>query len=229
VEQGADSARRRAMGYEARYTEEYSRNTLRSVDYHPELIRAHRGLSRLAFKTLSRRGEERDRSDEALPMVLRAVALMESQVAESPDVPEYGRILASTCNSLAWFFATSPDSDAGEIKEAVELAERAVALGPETGQYWNTLGAAQYREGTWEAAVTSLEKSCELLGDEHLGSNAFFLAMSYWQMGKEEEARQWYTKGVRWMEQDAPEDEELRRFRQDAAQLLGISDGETRD
>ena len=46
--------------------------------------------------------------------------------------------------------------------------------------------------------------------------------MAHWQVGNKEEARRWYDKAVEWMEKNKPDDEELRRFRAEAAELLGI-------
>ena len=45
----------------------------------------------------------------------------------------------------------------------------------------------------------------------------FFLAMAHWQLDEKDEARKWYDQGVQWMEKNKPEDEELRRFREEAA------------
>jgi hypothetical protein len=52
--------------------------------------------------------------------------------------------------------------------------------------------------------------------------DTFFLAMAHWQLGDKEEARRWYYQAVAWMEKYSPMDEDLRRFRPEAAALLGI-------
>lgn len=52
----------------------------------------------------------------------------------------------------------------------------------------------------------------------------FFLAMAHWQLGEKDKAREWFAKSVQWMEKGA-KDEELRRFRVEAAELLGIKEG----
>ena len=41
----------------------------------------------------------------------------------------------------------------------------------------------------------------------------FFLAMAHWQLDHEEEAGKWYAQAVQWMDKNAPQNEELRRFR----------------
>jgi hypothetical protein len=104
-----------------------------------------------------------------------------------------------------------------------------VELAPKEGEYWNTLGVAQYRAKDWTAAVEALGKSDALLGDKVLGFNAFFLAMAHWQLGDRPKARAWYEKAVAWqhshkaeLEWNPPWREELRRFRAESAALLGI-------
>lgn len=85
---------------------------------------------------------------------------------------------------------------------------------------WNTLGAARYRARDWNAAIEALKKSMEL----RQGGNSFdwfFLAMAHWQRGDKEQARNWYDQAVQWMEKHRPQDEELRRLRAEAAELLG--------
>jgi hypothetical protein len=57
------------------------------------------------------------------------------------------------------------------------------------------------------------------------GGNSFdwyFLAMAHWQLGKKDESRKWYDQAVEWMEKNQPKNEELRRFRAEAAELLGF-------
>ena len=40
--------------------------------------------------------------------------------------------------------------------------------------------------------------------------------------GEKGKAREWYDRTVQWMDKNQPADEELRRFRAEAAELLGI-------
>jgi hypothetical protein len=46
--------------------------------------------------------------------------------------------------------------------------------------------------------------------------------MAHWQLGDKEQSRKWYDRAVEWMEKNQPNHEELRRFRSEAEQLLGI-------
>jgi WD40 repeat protein len=125
-------------------------------------------------------------------------------------------------NNLAWYLATCPDPKLRDTARAVTLARKAVELAPQQGGYWNTLGAAHYRAGDGKAAVEALEKALKLQGDN--GFDFFFLAMAHGQMGRADEARRWFDRGVAWMDRHAREDEELRRFRAEAADLLGVKD-----
>jgi tetratricopeptide (TPR) repeat protein len=130
-------------------------------------------------------------------------------------------LAVSNHNGLAWLLATCPDPKFRNAARAVEHAKKAVELSPKTGYLWNTLGAAHYRAGDWTSAITALEKSMELKkgGDS---SDWFFLAMAHVRQGEKGEAREWYNKAVRWMDKQHPKTEELRRFRAEAAELIGI-------
>jgi hypothetical protein len=127
---------------------------------------------------------------------------------------------AQGCNHLAWLLATPAEPHRRNPARAVELATKAVSLAPTEGAFWNTLGVAHYRAGDWKAAINALETSLKLQGDN--GFDYFFLAMSHWQRGEREQARQQYDKAIRWMEKRAPQVEELVRCRAEAAQLLRI-------
>jgi hypothetical protein len=72
------------------------------------------------------------------------------------------------------------------------------------------------------AAVEVLEKSDELLKGNALSFNDFLLPMSHWQLGNKDEARKRYDEALAWMEKNAPQDDELRRFRVEAEELLKI-------
>jgi tetratricopeptide (TPR) repeat protein len=130
---------------------------------------------------------------------------------------------ALTRNNLAWLLTTCPDSKLRDPSRAVELAKKAVELAPKEGTLWNTLGVAQYRAGDWKAAIEALSKSMELRngGDSN---DWFFLAMAHWQLGDKPQARSWFDKAVEWMEKNQPRDEELLRFRDEAAALLEVNE-----
>ena len=74
-----------------------------------------------------------------------------------------------------------------------------------------------------KAAIAALEKSVTLRkgGDSF---DWFFLAMAHWQLGEKGEARKWYDQAIDWMDKNQPKNEELVRFRDEAAELLGITE-----
>lgn len=124
-------------------------------------------------------------------------------------------------NYMARFLATCPDAQIRNPAQAVALAKTAVALAPLDGVCWNTLGIALYRAGDWKEAAQALEKSA-LMRSGGSGTDWFFLAMAHWQLGQKDDARKWYDRAVRWMEKTQRQDEELLRFRAEAAELLVI-------
>ena len=130
-------------------------------------------------------------------------------------------------NNLAWCLATCPDPKFHRLAPVLESARKATELQPKNGACWNTLGVVLYRQGSWSPAVTALKTSMELRkgGDSF---DWFFLAMAHWQIDQKEEARKWYDEAVEWMEKNNPADEELLRFRAEAAELLGIQEDESK-
>jgi Flp pilus assembly protein TadD len=102
----------------------------------------------------------------------------------------------------------------------VELARKAVAMAPREGHFWNTLGVAHYRAGDWKAAIDALQTSLKHQGDN--SNDLLFLAMSHWQRGEREQARQQFEKAIQWLEKHPRQDEQLLRFRAEAEELLGI-------
>jgi Tfp pilus assembly protein PilF len=77
---------------------------------------------------------------------------------------------------------------------------------------------AYYRADEWQRARSALEKSMQ-----HQGGNSwdwFFLAMTHWRLGDQINARRYYEQAVQWMEKNQPQNEELRRFRAEAEELV---------
>jgi tetratricopeptide (TPR) repeat protein len=133
---------------------------------------------------------------------------------------------------LAWLLVTCPDTRLrkaeGATELALQLAHRAVRLSREDGRLWNTLGVAQYRSGEWKAADQALWKAADL--DRYRDpSNWFFQAMNQWQMGPRDAAYGTYDKGCIGLERKDPEDQELRRFQAEAAELLGVAEGQAKE
>jgi tetratricopeptide (TPR) repeat protein len=155
-------------------------------------------------------------------------ALLLTDTGRAPEADKvYTKLLqvapknAIAANNLAWLLASSPNLKFRDPKRAAKLAKIAVELAPKEGTYWNTLGVANYRAGDWNAAITALEKSMELRkgGDSF---DWFFLAMVHWQLGEKDKARTWFNQAAEWMDKNQPKNDELRRFRAEATELMRI-------
>ena len=123
-------------------------------------------------------------------------------------------------NQVAWLLVSAVDSSDRDPALAADLASQAVTTNPGDGGSWNTLGVARYRGGDWKAAVAALERSMQVRngGDSF---DWFFLAMAHQRLGEKDKARECYGRAVAWMDKNQPRNEELRRFRKEAAELLG--------
>jgi serine/threonine protein kinase/Tfp pilus assembly protein PilF len=148
------------------------------------------------------------RSKEAKEICHKALEL-------APDDPE-------AHNTLAWQLSTCPDLELRDPNRAVKLAKMARDAHPRDAGYWNTLGAAQYRDGKFKAALEALDRSIQLSNDNP--SDRFFAAMAHWQLEEKEQARKLYEKGEQVMRKGAPYiyDKVLLRVHAEAAKLLEI-------
>jgi tetratricopeptide (TPR) repeat protein len=181
------------------------------------------GMLALADKTIERTAHKAG-GYYARGWLYAALKQHEKAMADFEKAVQLGVTHAGVLNNMAWYLATCPDPKFRDAAQAVTLGKKAVELAPTDGTIWNTLGAARYRNGDWQAAVEALQKSDELLDGAQLSFNAFFLAMAHWRLGDREQARTWYDRAIAWMDQHNPGDDELKRFRAEAAALLGVKD-----
>jgi tetratricopeptide (TPR) repeat protein len=149
----------------------------------------------------------------------RATVQTTSISSETGKEPEPS---AQSLNDQAWSLATAPDPQMRDPQTAVKQAQQAVTLAPNTPDFWNTLGVAQYRNGNFKEAIPSLMKYRELRTSDAEYSNPFFLAMAHQQLGNKDEALQWYNRAVEWMEKKQAKSAMMLRTRAEAAELLGI-------
>jgi serine/threonine protein kinase len=155
----------------------------------------------------------------------QAAALHEQLYADFPDGKEVPGRLAGSLNDLAWVLAVRPDRQPRHAAEALAHARRATEVAPTNHDCWHTLGVAHCRMGHWKEALAAIEKSRQLEGksDPPSSFDRFFESMAYSGLGDKENARRCYDEGVRWMEQYLPDHADLRRFRAEAARMLGLS------
>jgi serine/threonine protein kinase len=189
--------------------------------YRHELVRSHYALG-LSLWPSGRWSEV----EASLQKALTESASLTDHLA-NPQSPQLHPAAAysepmvpSIKNDLAWLLATCPDAKLRDPARALKVAKEAVAGDPRPA-YWNTLGAAEYRAGNYKEALAALQKSM----DAQKGGNSFdwfFVAMAHWRLGDRDAARQWHVKAVEWMDKHAPQNAELRRFREEAEELLGV-------
>jgi hypothetical protein len=110
------------------------------------------------------------------------------------------------------------------LQFAVEFAKRAVehASDDRKAKFLNTLGVAQYRAGNWQETISVLEESLKLEPNKNAGCRDFFLAMALHKVGKVDESRHWYDKGVEGMTNGDPKNEDMQRIHDEASKTLGI-------
>jgi uncharacterized protein HemY len=127
-------------------------------------------------------------------------------------------------SEFACLLANAPDPKVRDPERAVELAEKAVAGDPRNASFRASLGTARYRAGSWEKAIADLELAANARkpSDPAKANDWFFLAMAHWQLGETGKARSWYDKAIGWIDKNAPQSEDLKRFRAEAQGLLGI-------
>jgi tetratricopeptide (TPR) repeat protein len=150
----------------------------------------------------------------------KAIEAIEAMPEESRS-KEGRALLAQAFNNLAWLEATCPDTSVRDSRDSVKNARRATKIEPDSGNYWNTLGAAQFRSGEWDEARKALARSMSLRssGDSF---DWFFLSMIDRKTGNDEDARTWYDKAVVWFHESSPQDMELLLLQVEAAQALGL-------
>jgi tetratricopeptide (TPR) repeat protein/serine/threonine protein kinase len=156
-----------------------------------------------------------------------AVAAFRKAIELNPKHPTARDLMAWCLNELAWALATQAEPARRDPGRAVSLAKEAVELNPQSahkGNYFSTLGTALYRAERWKDAIKALERADRQTGAGRLGFNAFFLAMAHWRSGNKDEARRWYDRAVGWMDKNQPKNDELRRFRAEASELLELTE-----
>jgi len=152
--------------------------------------------------------------EKAAEQYRQALVIYQELVDRNPDNIE-------DANGLACFLAMCADPRFRDPARAVSLAEKAVKHVPQSGNFWNTLGIAQYRARQWRESITSLEKAMALRN----GGNSIdwlFLAMAHWQLGEKEAARNWYHKAAKELKKFEYPPEQEGRWLAEATALLKI-------
>ncbi len=165
-------------------------------------------------------------------MYEEAIAALEQSIRIESDFPP--ELCTEAHSELSMIFSNCPDARLRNAHRATELAETAVKIEPQASNNWTALGIARYRENQWDEARTALEKSLQLGTNGWGGAlrwadsiDWFILAMSNWQLGQHDQARQCYDQAVQDMEKGRAwqtDFDQLGRFRAEAEELLKIAD-----
>jgi serine/threonine protein kinase/Tfp pilus assembly protein PilF len=105
----------------------------------------------------------------------------------------------------------------------LQQARAGLALDPKDAMAQLNLGSVLYREGEFDEALEVLER----LDEENEFNEPgvfFYLAMTHWKLGRREEARRVYGRGVARLEATFPNDPTNRRLQREAAELLGMGE-----
>jgi tetratricopeptide (TPR) repeat protein len=137
-------------------------------------------------------------------------------------------------NNLAWVLAIRPETKLDDARRAVALAEKAAQAQRKNASYRTTLGVARYRAGDWKGAALALEEALKLLAgastyQRRVGEALFFLTMAQHRLGRGEEARRTFARGLAWLETNHKDVQgtpwfaaEMSRFRAEAEKLLKV-------
>ena len=143
------------------------------------------------------------------------------RTAKSSDDP-------AVWNRCAWAIASVKDRDVKDVEHGLRLASQAAEAKPQDANFQHTLGVAQYRAGKFDSALASLEESVALKSKPS-PYDFLFLAMVHYQLGKANDAKSYYAKGIDWMEQHDVGNRDLIRFRAEAERLMEMDHRETLD
>jgi tetratricopeptide (TPR) repeat protein len=130
-----------------------------------------------------------------------------------------------TANSVAWSCVLGPDTVA-DREAPVRLAEFALNHAPEDEKpvFLNTLGAALYRAGRFEASIRRLEEGIRKQGGESSPQDWVFLALAHHQLGHRAEALRWLDRFRTYRGSESPNafwnELEIRLLRREAEALI---------
>ena len=159
-----------------------------------------------------------------LGLALRDKGLTNEAIASYKEAIRLQPDYAAAYGTLSDLLANAADPKLRDTAEADKLARKAVELAPRCSLSWHALGWALYRTGAWKDSIEAFHKSMGLQVDPKGGDSGqwFGLAVAHWQLGNKEEARTWHGRGVQWMDKHQPKNEELRQFRAEATELVGM-------
>ena len=148
--------------------------------------------------------------------------------ADRKKVAEVARNDPRQINNRAWHLLTGPAAERDPVR-GLELAKKIIERAPDSQEYLNTLGVAQYRNGLYGESIATLENSLKAGKGQFDAFDLFFLAMCHAKLGDSLKARDCFDRALKWTEahKDLPAQhkEELKAFRAEAEELLRSAPG----
>ena len=126
--------------------------------------------------------------------------------------------VADQLNAGIWRQITDPDPAKRRPDMALGAAEPTFSAQRDNPIILKTLGVARYRTGDLAGSIRDLERSIKLGG--YTADAAFFLAAAHAQAGRVDQAHKLFLEADEWMRLNQPDDNELKRFREEAAAVL---------
>jgi WD40 repeat protein/tetratricopeptide (TPR) repeat protein len=128
-----------------------------------------------------------------------ALGQQEKAAADRKKALKLGANDPTRLNSQAWRLVAGPVGERNPV-QALALIRKALEREPDNASFLNTLGVAQYRNGQYTAAITTLEKSLATSQGRSDGFNLFFLAMCHARLRDTESAKECFDRAVKWVE-----------------------------
>jgi serine/threonine protein kinase len=179
---------------------------------HPDTHPYPQELARILFELGIFLHEGTNGSQESSDAFRQSIAMYETLNAKFSSVGLQAQLIR--CLTLC------PAPRFRNADRAAQLAKKLLQQRPSTAEYWGLLGVAHYRRGDWTSAAEALKRAVELdPGDRYA---PLFLAMTHWRQGNRDQARSQYEKAARTIEERYSAEMQVRRFRAEAAELLGI-------
>jgi superkiller protein 3 len=162
-------------------------------------------------------------TDPSTHLAVGVVMLENGQLDEAIDA--FHKVLELELNhGLALYYLGNALRQQGKLEEAIRAYRRAIQIDATYAHAHRDLGVALMAQNDPQAARKALQKSMDL-SDGGDARDWFWVAMSEWQLGNEQEAHRWYKQAVRWMDENDPENRRLVAARAEAEKTLGLTEG----
>ena len=134
---------------------------------------------------------EDERPSEAVVARQWAAAIWRDTLSHFPHAQDYCSDVNGDCSDVAWFERTFPGDLAAQAP--FEYQPHSPDAVKQTAFFQHALGIALYQGGQWKGAMDAFMQSAERRESGH-AFDWLRMAMTAWQMGDADAARQWYER-----------------------------------